>query len=452
MPVNAAGCRIEPPVSVPVAPSARLRRHRRGRAARRAARHQRRVRALPPPRRGHRPERGLVRRAHGELVVVGLAEQHRAVAPELRGHGRLVGRHEIVEDVRARRGAHTFGAEHVLDRERNAFQRAGFACRDARVGGLGHRAGALRRLQHIGVERARLLDRGKMRVGKLRRREFLLLEAVRASAMVSVAGSLIQARRTKIRTRCLAVGFTDGRSGPPRPRAPSPCGNTVTSHSQGCALRFGLFDRVEISVKQIHLFTGLAPLFHHFRHEEVVLLGRRRVMQHGVRIVPSVTTSGRFFIAIGVTEVIGSTPSTLTSESCSTNARMALISPRRCSTSSSATAIRARCAMRRTVLASNGHRKPFKSAPEPGRAGATIRAYSRAAKSACNCRAMPQNLAFSITRQPSAWSSFLARGVAVPVMRSSTCPVAESLARVDRAVVRRMAAIVSVQANGCRPA
>jgi hypothetical protein len=33
---------------------------------------------------------------------------------------------------------------------------------------------------------------------------------------------------------------------------------------------------------------------------------------------PSVTTSSRCFIAIGITETIGSTPSTFTSESCST--------------------------------------------------------------------------------------------------------------------------------------
>ena len=35
-------------------------------------------------------------------------------------------------------------------------------------------------------------------------------------------------------------------------------------------------------------------------------------------ISPSLTTSSRFFISIGVTEVIGSTPSTFTSESSST--------------------------------------------------------------------------------------------------------------------------------------
>jgi hypothetical protein len=67
---------------------------------------------------------------------------------------------------------------------------------------------------------------------------------------------------------------------------------------------------------------------------------------------PSVTTSARFFIAMGVTDVIGSTPSTFTSPSCSTKESMAFNSPLRWSISSSATAMRARCAMRRTVSAS----------------------------------------------------------------------------------------------------
>src|SRR5258708_5478585 len=69
-------------------------------------------------------------------------------------------------------------------------------------------------------------------------------------------------------------------------------------------------------------------------------------------ISPSLTTSARFFISIGVTEVIGSTPSTFTSESCSTKASMAFSSPCRWGTSASVTAIRASCAMRRTVAAS----------------------------------------------------------------------------------------------------
>src|SRR5205823_9546079 len=61
-------------------------------------------------------------------------------------------------------------------------------------------------------------------------------------------------------------------------------------------------------------------------------------------ISPSLTRSGRFFISIGITDVIGSTPSTLTSDNCSTKASIAFNSPCRCGTSDSATAICARWA------------------------------------------------------------------------------------------------------------
>ena len=86
IPLNAAGWRIEPPVSVagraertaaPRPPPPIRPMSRRGRALRRRAR---------AARHGDddRPEAGrFVRRAHGELIVVELAEQHRAVAPEI---------------------------------------------------------------------------------------------------------------------------------------------------------------------------------------------------------------------------------------------------------------------------------------------------------------------------------------------------------------------------------
>ena len=63
------------------------------------------------------------------------------------------------------------------------------AC-DARVGGFRHRGGALRRLQHIGVERARLLHRRKMRVGQFQRGEAFLLQPVARRASVSEFKSL----------------------------------------------------------------------------------------------------------------------------------------------------------------------------------------------------------------------------------------------------------------------
>src|SRR5262249_18321694 len=61
--------------------------------------------------------------------------------------------------------------------------------------------------------------------------------------------------------------------------------------------------------------------------------------------------SARFFMSIGVTDVIGSTPSPLTPESCSPNPRMALSPPPGCAISSPAPARRGRWGLRRTGAA-----------------------------------------------------------------------------------------------------
>src|SRR5829696_8360728 len=187
VPVKAAGWRIEPPVSVAVAP-------RQSRAATAAA--------DPPeeppgtrwapwtvpeaseactfePRRHHRAEgAGLVRRAHGELVVVELAQHHRAFAPQLLRDGRLILRLEALEDVRAGRGLEAVRAEQVLDAERQPFEGAGLSLGEARLGGLRHLERTLRRLEHEGVERPRLLDRADMGARELGRGEALRLEPV----------------------------------------------------------------------------------------------------------------------------------------------------------------------------------------------------------------------------------------------------------------------------------
>ena len=112
-------------------------RHRRGRSARRSARHQHGGLVLTPlPRVLHRPVmRGHVGRTHRELVHVGLAEEHRAVAQQVGGHGRFVRRNERHQDLAARRGAHAHGAEQVLDRQRNAQQRPRIPLRQRGIGG-----------------------------------------------------------------------------------------------------------------------------------------------------------------------------------------------------------------------------------------------------------------------------------------------------------------------------
>ena len=91
----------------------------RGRRSRRRSRPAPACRRLPsalaPPRVDDGAEgAGLVGGAHGELVAVELAEHHRAGVPQVGVDGRFVGRLEVVEDLRAGRGAHALGAEQSL--------------------------------------------------------------------------------------------------------------------------------------------------------------------------------------------------------------------------------------------------------------------------------------------------------------------------------------------------
>ena len=161
MPHRAAGWRIEPPVSVPIA-------HGASPAATAAA--------LPPDDRPgraavpwveHRPEAGvLVRGAHRELVLVGLAQQRRAGLGELLDHGRRVRRPVALEDPRARLARHAFGAEQVLDRQRHPAQRRPAPCRRRLVGDPRERVeliGAARRGRRRTARRGRALPRGRAR-------------------------------------------------------------------------------------------------------------------------------------------------------------------------------------------------------------------------------------------------------------------------------------------------
>ena len=154
VPVKAAGWRIEPPVSVAVAPAQRSAATAAAEPPDEPPGHQIGVGALGAPGVVHRTViGGFVRRAHGELVHVELAEHDGAVLPEVLRDGRFVTRLETVEDVAAGLGVNAFGAEQVLDAERNAFERAGLAGGDARIRGLRHVAGLFRRGDDIGVQR-----------------------------------------------------------------------------------------------------------------------------------------------------------------------------------------------------------------------------------------------------------------------------------------------------------
>ena len=110
MPQNEAGWRIEPPVSVPVAPIAN--------PADTAA-------ADPPedpPGTSALPggDQGLVTGpkallivggAHGELVQIGLAQEHCAVAQQVGGDRALVGGDKMAEDAAGGGGAYAGRAE-----------------------------------------------------------------------------------------------------------------------------------------------------------------------------------------------------------------------------------------------------------------------------------------------------------------------------------------------------
>ena len=119
MPDSAAGWRIEPPVSVPIAERRVERRDGRRRAAAAAAGHH-----VEVPRVADRPERRpLVRRAHRELVHVRLAEDHGAGIAQPLGDVGVVRRDVALEDARARGALAARDGHEVLERDRQAEQR-----------------------------------------------------------------------------------------------------------------------------------------------------------------------------------------------------------------------------------------------------------------------------------------------------------------------------------------
>ena len=80
---------------------------------------------------------GLVGGAHRELVLVQLAQQHRAAIAQFFPGGGAVGRDKIVKDARPAGRADPFGQEDVFQRQRNSGQHVHVARRDATVGRFG---------------------------------------------------------------------------------------------------------------------------------------------------------------------------------------------------------------------------------------------------------------------------------------------------------------------------
>jgi hypothetical protein len=77
---------------------------------------------------------------------------------------------EAVEDVGAGGRQHVFGAEQILDRERQAVERSRLALRAPGVRSLGHGERPLRGLGDEGVQGPRRLDGGDVGLGQLPRR------------------------------------------------------------------------------------------------------------------------------------------------------------------------------------------------------------------------------------------------------------------------------------------
>ena len=110
----------------------------------------------------------LVGRAHGELVIVELAEHDRAGRPEIGGHRRFISRREAVENVRAGGGANALGGEQILDAERDAFERPRLAFAQACIALLRSLQRPLRRGEDERIQRlVRPFDRADMRARKL---------------------------------------------------------------------------------------------------------------------------------------------------------------------------------------------------------------------------------------------------------------------------------------------
>ncbi len=90
----------------------------------------------------------------------------------------LYGGLESVENVRAGGRENAFGAEQILDGERDAIQRASVSRGPARIGRVGVFQRAFRRLHDESVKVARAFHRREMRLRKLPCREILRRQPV----------------------------------------------------------------------------------------------------------------------------------------------------------------------------------------------------------------------------------------------------------------------------------
>ena len=202
------------------------------------------------------------------------------------------------------------------------LERAGGARLEARIRLLRHRERLVGRLQHKGVERARLRHGGKMRLGELDGGHVPLAQAIahpRASEMWdrSFVGAVADEAFVLERRACRAAAAYPCAGSPATrspwlpnplrsrpaaiPRAPDPAHQTRKKYSCSSQARHmgRPWSRLVSQIVPDPLFHALGT-----RKKWPSVAGAFLTISSG--IPPSVTTSGRFFIAIGVTDVIDS--------------------------------------------------------------------------------------------------------------------------------------------------
>lgn len=179
VPVKAAGWRIEPPVSVAVAPAQMW-------AATAAADPPdeppgTRSTLDPLARHGffYRPIiRRLVGGAHGELIHVQFAQHDSAIGPQIGGNRRFISRFELVKYMAAGLGVDALGGKQILDPQRDAFQCAGFAPGDTAIAGSCHLTGLVGCFDDVGVQGARGFDRADISISQFGGLELPLLQSI----------------------------------------------------------------------------------------------------------------------------------------------------------------------------------------------------------------------------------------------------------------------------------
>ena len=119
----------------------------------------------------------FIRRAHGKLVAVHLAQHDRARRFHARDGGAVIRRDILFQNLRSRGGAHAARAHHILDTDRHATQRRQcltFGRHPVDPVGLFESA-LLRKRQECADLAVFLLDAGVMRLSQRERRRFTFL-------------------------------------------------------------------------------------------------------------------------------------------------------------------------------------------------------------------------------------------------------------------------------------